>query len=273
MNPNVDLLTRTNTAASSSLDNAEQRLNITDLPVEVIFQIFFELGQQNLKQASIFPQVCKTWLLKAHETPLYRLFISQKYPHMDLKKFLGDDFEKVFIFSNRMMRMAHAFAEANLNLLTYNTYKKQLLTLLEEYKTFLPLTPYFDLRPFAWLDRDVWVKYFNHIAPLLKNVQVLEISGMGTTIRHASVKLPRIPVLTEVSKLSKLVFKGIVKEAGIDMNAKDQQMTNQTLLLSLGFIGKISANLTTLNGENTSLSYQEIKWIKEQFPNVRFLRQ
>jgi hypothetical protein len=270
MDPQVSLQPSINTAVSS-MSYAEQNFNFTDLPVEVIFQIFFQLGRQNLKQATIFPQVCKTWQLKAHETPLYRLFISQKYPNIDLKKFLGDDFEKVFIFSNRMMRMAYAFAEANLNLLTYNTYKKQLFSLLEEYKAFLPLTPYFDLRPFAWLDRDSWVKYFNHIAPLLKNVQVLEISGMGTKIRHASVKLPHIPVLSKVSKVSKFIFKGLVEHAGVDVQAKDKEVVNKTLVLCIAFLGKISANLTTLNGANTSLSYQEFKWIKEKFPNIKVL--
>ncbi len=267
MNSNISLHTVNNGTSLTLPEESAKGLNIIDLPIEVIFKIFFDLAQLDLKQAS-FPLVCKKWQINAHETPLYRLFISQKYPQLDLKTLCGDSFEKAFIFSNQMTRFAHAFSEMNLNILTYNAFKKQLVSLLDQHKDFLLVTPYFDLRPLAWLDRESWVKSFNSIAPLLKNVQELEVKGIGKEIAHQRVKLPHVPVITKVSHISKVIVKGLIGFSGVEPQKKDPDKTNQTLVYCIGVLGNISKKLTTLKCYSTSLTSEDKAWIQDHFPNI-----
>lgn len=241
-------------------------LNLSDLPIEVIFKIFFELSQLDLKEASKLPIVCKNWQTKAHETPLYRLFIAKKFP--EIQSACGDNFEKIFVFSNQMSQMANAYSSKNLNLLTYNSYKKQLMTLLKEYSDFLPLTPYFDLRPFGWLDRDSWIAAFNSVAPKLTKIEFLQAKGMGYDIYHAKVNMPNIPVLTKVSQEAKSVFKGIMNVSGVDTRVDASDKVNETLLYCITVAARVSKKLTTVSVFNTRLNSEERGWILTHFPNI-----
>lgn len=263
--------TTSNDPASKASIPTTLGLNITELPVDVIFTIFFDVAQNNIKEASLFPRSCKKWQKQAHETPLYRLFILQKYPQIDLKNLGADDFQRAFIFSNRMTRMAKAYSQANLNLLTYNAYKKQLSYLLNEHSDFLTITPYFDLRPFAWLDHKSWQECFNHFAPLLKKVQVLELRGIGKEIYPEKVNLPSIPVLTKTANVTKFIVKEFIEHSGVNTQTKNVQKTKETLIFCICAIGKISMNLTTINCSHTTLTYKEINWIKQHFPNITLM--
>lgn len=258
------------TEHTSSLET--QNISIVDLPSEIVYEIFFILGQQDLKLTALMPRVCMKWRQSAQETPLYRLFIMQKYPNIDVKQLLGNNLDKAFKFANRMERLANAFSKANLNLLTYNSYKKQLDALLEEYKTFLPNTPYFDLRPFAWLDRFSWMTSLSQLAPELKKVQVIEAGAIGTRINHQEVTLPHIPVLSKVGKVTKDIFKAIVHEGGVETHQNDSDKINQSLLLSICFIGKISENFTTLKASGTSFTAKDFQWLQEKFPQWKIER-
>lgn len=249
------------------LDNS--KMPILSFPVELVFKIFFEVCQNNLKEASIYPRVCKKWQLEATESPLYQLFISQKYPQINVKSLGANSFSQAFLFANCMARMANAYSDANLNLLTYNTYKKQLVSLLEEHEKFLSITPYFDLRPFAWLDQTSWKNTFIKYAPLLKNVQVLNIEGICHSVEHKKVKLPHIPVVTEVTKVVKDAFKDITIHSQVNVESEERQKTKNFLFFCIFSMCNISATLTKLNCTKSLLTNDEIKLIKAKFPNIQ----
>jgi hypothetical protein len=135
-------------------------------------------------------------------------------------------------------------------------------------KEFLAITPYFDLRPFAWLTSKSWVALFNHIAPLLKNVQIFDVRGIGRNILHAKVKLPHVPVLSHGAHITKTIVKKFVEHVGVHTNSNQSEKNNRSIVFCISVISRISANLTTINCFNTSLTHEENNWIAKQLPRV-----
>lgn len=245
------------------------KASFNSVPDVLILEIFILLAQLDLKQVGSVTLVCSHWNKVAKNNMIFRYVVSQRYPNLVPTICITKNyFLKAHTIACELDGLASEFSGKNRNLVTYNDYKTKLSQTLNKYPDVLPNLPYFDLRPLAWLNCKDWLETFNKLTPHLKNVQVLEASGIGTNIGFDKIDFPDLPI--HGLQASKSIVNKLHFHFGVKEHDDDELEKNIARLLTycIYTVAKVSNKLTSLKCSMTKLSNEQLSRILTSFPSI-----
>ena len=169
-----------------------------------------------------------------------------------------------------MGRLGSIFSEGNPSLFNYNNYRKTLVKLLDvtpESSEFFNALPCFDLRPLGWLKQAEWLQCFNRVCPQLKNVSVLDVSGIGNRIGFYKIRFPELPVIKRAIKISRSIGK-ITGELGALIQLKAKNRTFPLCLFCIHAVAQVSKKLKVLHCGNAALTKDDLAKILVDCPTI-----
>lgn len=240
------------------------------LPSDVIMHVFYLTALQEVNQIAFFSLVCRRWN-KIVKTPLIQQLVVQRvYSHL----MTSDNMSPIYYtqaadYARQLNALSFRFAGSKKSLHVYPNYLRNLREALNKPDEFFAALPYFDLRPFAWLEAKDWQNLFAKVAPKLSNVQVLQISGIGTSIDFYKLEMLHVPVLAEAFKVTKTILAEVNEIFFTDEKKGDRKMEiSNRLSICVGAIAIVSKKLNTLIADNTVLSEAQVRMIFNTFDTI-----
>lgn len=253
---------------NAEFENTKELFLIENLPNDLLMCIFYQVTREDLRNAAPITLVCKRWNRVIRSPVIQQLFVQRLYTHLMTDKDVPQKyFSEATDYARRLNSLSFKFAGSQKSLLVYPEYVKDLTAALRQPDDFFAALPYFDLRPFGWLQPTHWVDLISKIGPKLKNVRVLQVSDIGREIDFYKLELLHIPVAGEMLEVAKGIGSAIQDILFTEDGAKKKEMelSNQ-VCASVLVISSVSKKLTTLIATNVHLKTEHFKLICKYSP-------
>lgn len=164
----------------------------------------------------------------------------------------------------KMKGIERKFASKN-NLLHYHALKRRLVAAIDADARSLNADTFFDLAPFAKLNKEDRMALFNKVCPQLKNVTVISCSGFNSSNCFANLRFPN----TWMSDIGEgFLFAGEIL-SGSDRERQIRVDLSNFLYYCIFAVAKVSGKVRELNIRDCELKGVQLRHLLVTFPSIR----